>query len=362
MKSADASAIAHLAAAPGEVLRLARAIRITRKDAVKYLFTTHDEPLTIGAETFAPVGAGDHSNIRASDKSRGEGLDFQFPFEATSITEADVRAGRLDHALAELYDVVDWAASPPSLVQEARLYLGPWAWDRGLATVEARDLAQFLEDTVGEVVTADCNRVLGDAKCGVPLSVPAWAATTAYTVRPAGDAKLGSIVKSTNPAHRVWFKCTRPGTSGASEPAWDTTPGNTTDEGGSPLGPAWEAFTMWAGSGTVTGVTDARQFADTSLVEADDWWASQGLLTWLTGDNAGVAIEVESYQQSGGQVGLEQAMPNAIQVGDTYTISRGCDKAGHCHAVFDNLKNKRAPGLAVPGTRVLLTTPDASGL
>lgn len=51
-----------------------------------------------------------------------------------------------------------------------------------------------------------------------------WAATTAYV---AGD----KVVAVATPNGTVLFKCTTGGTSGASEPSWDTTPGNTTADG-----------------------------------------------------------------------------------------------------------------------------------
>lgn len=51
-----------------------------------------------------------------------------------------------------------------------------------------------------------------------------WAATTAYAV--------GDFVKATGGAEpTLLFECTTAGTSGGTEPAWDTTPGNTTADG-----------------------------------------------------------------------------------------------------------------------------------
>lgn len=365
MKSASAAAIAHLAQ---DDLRLTRCLRLTRLDGTIYRFTTKREALTVGAEVFVPVGAGDAANLRANDDLKGQGTDFEFPFEATAITEADVRAGRLDHALLELYVAVDWAASPPALVQDRRIRLGNWEWDNGTARVEARDLAQMLEDTVGNVFTADCTRNLGDSVCGVNLNPDAWAAATSYAVRQAGDVKVGDYVKMGNSAARVWQKCTRAGVSGAVEPTWNTTPGGATNEGGSPLGPAWEAFAWWGTTGAATGAasgTDARRvFSDSSLTEADGYW-DEGLVTWLTGDNAGVAMEIESFGAAGSpsvqQVLLRLDLPNDIQVGDTYSITKGCNKSTDCAEVFDNIFNQRAPGRHMPGTERMLQTPDASG-
>jgi hypothetical protein len=183
-------------------------------------------------------------------------------------------------------------------------------------------------------------------------------------VRQAGDVKVGNYVKMGNSSARVWQNCVRAGVSGGVEPTWNTTPGGETDEGGSPPGPLWEAFNWWAAEGAVTGVVDLRSFSDSSLVEADGYWDG-GLVTWLTGDNAGVAMEIESFAAVGSpalrQVVLRLDLPNPIQAGDTYRVTKGCNKSTDCAAVFDNIHNQRAWGKLMPGTRTMLETPGASG-
>jgi hypothetical protein len=59
-------------------------------------------------------------------------------------------------------------------------------------------------------------------------SASAWQATTAYS---AGDKVLRTTGVGTENTAGLYFVATTAGTSGGSEPTWDTTPGNTTSDG-----------------------------------------------------------------------------------------------------------------------------------
>jgi len=85
-------------------------------------------------------------------------------------------------------------------------------------------------------------------------------------------------------------------------------------------------------TGTVTGVAplsasttaDRRIFADSGRSEADGWF-DRGIVTWLTGANAGAEGEVKDYVQATGQFTLWQPMLYPIEPGDTYSAVPGCD-------------------------------------
>lgn len=77
-----------------------------------------------------------------------------------------------------------------------------------------------------------------------------------------------------------------------------------------------------------------------------------GLVTWLTGDNAGFSMEVKTDGASStpGSIFLYEPMPYDIQVGDTFTLAPACDKTlATCRDVFDNIVNFRGYGVLVPG-------------
>jgi uncharacterized phage protein (TIGR02218 family) len=89
-----------------------------------------------------------------------------------------------------------------------------------------------------------------------------------------------------------------------------------------------------------------------------DWFAF-GLLTWLTGQNAGLTAEVRSWD--GTNVNLFLSVPYTIQVGDTFSIVPGCDKRLNpsCLTKFDNILNFRGEP-SVPGQDAVLYYPDAT--
>lgn len=100
------------------------------------------------------------------------------------------------------------------------------------------------------------------------------------------------------------------------------------------------AFTV---TGSVTSVTSQDTFTDSSRAEADDYF-TYGKLTFTGGNNTGYEVEVKAF--ASGQFTLFEAMPNAIQVGDAYSVYAGCDKSGrlgnaHCVNKFSNYANFR---------------------
>lgn len=93
-------------------------------------------------------------------------------------------------------------------------------------------------------------------------------------------------------------------------------------------------------TGGVTTATSARVFTDTARTEANNHFAG-GLLTWTSGDNNTYRMEVKS-STSAGVITLQQGMPNDISIGDTYSLSAGCDKLlATCRDKFSNVVNFR---------------------
>ncbi len=119
---------------------------------------------------------------------------------------------------------------------------------------------------------------------------------------------------------------------------------------------------LFAGSGAVMAVTDARRFAVSGLDTFSDTWFSGGKLTWTTGANAGRAMEVKRHGVNATRVSIElwQAMSEAVAVGDAFTVIAGCDKQfTTCKMKFANAVNFRGFPY-MPGNDAITSYP-ASG-
>ncbi len=111
-------------------------------------------------------------------------------------------------------------------------------------------------------------------------------------------------------------------------------------------------------SGTVSGAGSALGFVDSGRGEATGLF-SFGKVTFLSGANAGLSMEVKEYvlqSGTGGEFTLVLPLPYALQAGDSYRVSKGCDKTlGTCAGRFANVVNFRGEPL-VPGLDRMLET------
>lgn len=90
---------------------------------------------------------------------------------------------------------------------------------------------------------------------------------------------------------------------------------------------------------TVTGVTSKQVFAASSGTATDDYYG-EGIITWLTGNNAGVSQKVRTYVGATTTFTLVLPMVLDVQNGDTFTAVAGCRKRlEDCRDKFDNVLN-----------------------
>ena len=92
-------------------------------------------------------------------------------------------------------------------------------------------------------------------------------------------------------------------------------------------------------NGTVVASNTQRVFSSTGVTQMIDWFGG-GVVTWLTGANAGLRMEVQN--SNAGDFQLVLAMPYVIATGDTFTASPGCRKNFNvCRAKYSNVINYR---------------------
>lgn len=110
-------------------------------------------------------------------------------------------------------------------------------------------------------------------------------------------------------------------------------------------------------SGTLTAVTNNQVFNDTGRSEADNYY-NYGLLTWTSGLNNGLSMEVKDFNSGTKLFTLVNPMPFTVQVGDTYDVVQGCDKRfATCRDTFSNQINFRG-FYEIPGMDQILMIPD----
>jgi uncharacterized phage protein (TIGR02218 family) len=113
------------------------------------------------------------------------------------------------------------------------------------------------------------------------------------------------------------------------------------------------------GTGAISVVEGTSILVASGLDGFADTLFSLGRLLWTGGANAGLSIEIKQHRLAAGhaQLTLWQAMPEAIAIGDTFTVTAGCDKRfATCRARFANTDNFRGFP-QIPGNDFLLASP-----
>ncbi len=94
---------------------------------------------------------------------------------------------------------------------------------------------------------------------------------------------------------------------------------------------------------SVDGVQPDLIFTGDVVVEPNGGYAL-GLVHILTGQNAGIDMEIESFDA--GEITLQLPLPYAVAVGDEYRIRQDCGKTKEwCKDIHDNILNMRAEAL-----------------
>lgn len=111
-------------------------------------------------------------------------------------------------------------------------------------------------------------------------------------------------------------------------------------------------------TGSVTTAISAQEFRDSARTEVSGLF-SFGNITFTNGANNELSMEVKEYIHSvsgGGSFILALPMPYPVGTGDTYSLTKGCDKTlKTCFERFNNVINFRGEP-SVPGLDRMLET------
>ena len=97
-------------------------------------------------------------------------------------------------------------------------------------------------------------------------------------------------------------------------------------------------------AGSVTQSDGARVLSVSGLDSFESDWFTRGLLTWTSGANTSLKMEVKLHTKAVGAVTIElwQLMCQPIAVGDAFSVTAGCDKQfSTCRGKFNNVVNFR---------------------
>ncbi len=268
------------------VTTLCRCWLLTRRDGVVQGFTDHDEDITLDG-TICRASTG----LNASEATQQLGLavtasEVSGALADETLTEADLAAGRYDAAAIDVW-LVDWSDTSLKMLL-GRGTLGEVRREGTAFAAEVRGLADRLSEEKGRLYTATCSADLGDARCGIDLTDPAF-----------------------------------------------------------------------RGSGAITALNGVSAFAVSGLAAFADGWFTAGRLTWSSGANSGLAMEVKNHRLAGGVVTIElwQAMPEPVAIGDAFTVTAGCDKRfTTCRDRFANSINFRGFP-QIPGNDFIISYP-----
>jgi uncharacterized phage protein (TIGR02218 family) len=151
---------------------LCRCWIITRGDGVVQGFTDHDEDVTIGDVVFA-AGTG----LSGSEATQKLGLaadtsEISGALAAETLNEDDLAAGRYDAAGIDLW-LVDWS-EPALRVLLSRGTLGEIKREGAAFVAELRGLSDRLAQETGRLFATTCSADLGDSRCKIDLTGPAY--------------------------------------------------------------------------------------------------------------------------------------------------------------------------------------------
>jgi uncharacterized phage protein (TIGR02218 family) len=169
MRALDSDFAAHLSSG---ATTLATCWKIARADGAVIGFTDHDRALFFDGVTYAPDSGADAAALQSSADLSVDNSEIAGALSSDALSAEDLGAGRYDGASVEIWRV-NWAdVSARALLK--RGVIGEVVREGARFRAEIRGAAEALDRVAGRVFQRGCDAVLGDARCKVDLSAPAF--------------------------------------------------------------------------------------------------------------------------------------------------------------------------------------------
>lgn len=276
---------------PAQTRRLATAWKVTPAYGTALRLTSHDVELTIHGEVYTPMGGADPSTARRQGQLREHDREFRGVITSDRFTAADLIAGRWNGANVTEY-LLDWSLGWADEFRITTYRIAELSFDGTLWRASSVGLVQYLRGARGDIYGRHCRHEWG-------------------VVRPDGD--------------------------------------------GCPVVAA--TFTQ---SGVVaTGFGDGGKkvqirASGLSGSFADGYFAL-GKLAVTTGANAGQVRDVKRYTLATRELELQYPLPVAMAIGDTFSVTAGCDRrAATCRDKFNVFETGFGGFDTMPGTDFVL--------
>ncbi|MFG7180665.1 DUF2163 domain-containing protein [Burkholderia pseudomallei] len=360
MRSISPALLAHL---QGDVRTLATLWKITRADGAVYGFTDHDAPITIGGVTYQSSAYTSSAIDTTSDLSVAN-LEVQSVFDSASITQYDLDGGLWNSAQVTI-SLCNFMDLTQGTVPVASGILGQVKILNGKYQAELRGTAQIMQQGYGDHFQPTCRATFGDSQCTIDLTaltytgsvsslsilspLTTWNDPTLTQTGPVSSYTdtRGLFVPTRSP-FQIAVVPPDGGAYASNVSVLDTSDNVLTQVSGSP------GSGQYSVDSTGLYTFNSAQAGATVYINFDYTigYFAYGTLKWLTGQNAGYTMEVKEFAP--GVVTLALPMEYPIAVGDTYTITAGCDKQfGTCKDRYSNVVHFRGEPY-VPGIDMVI--------
>lgn len=140
-------------------------LRIERTDGVKYGFTTHTRDIVLNSVTYTPDTGAAPTALQLRSDASVDTVDLKATFEAAGITKQELEGGLFDHASVYVF-YTDYEDAVVDDVPMLSGRFGEYSHNLWSFDVSFLSLTDLLQQPIGRSVTATCDAVFGDARCG----------------------------------------------------------------------------------------------------------------------------------------------------------------------------------------------------